>query len=156
MNDTVKKERKKALKIAILTACVMLVCIGLVWCYSQNITNKDRIISIFYRHGSKFAEAVAVGDYSSVEKIRGVTSAGENWGRIEFRFGGAGLVSSSSYYGVCYIPGTVGGDYAEVFGSDSHWSVDGDGYRYIQGGKGDNEFYYEALGNGFYYYEEHF
>ena len=123
----------------------------------KNLTKKDKIVSLFREHEDTFLACVERWDFSDAEKLRGVISVsvrGEDE-EVEFFCGGRGLVPASSYYGILYICGAAGRDYAQVFGASPEWSTDGDGYRYRQA-NGDNDFYYESLGNGFYYYEEHY
>ena len=96
------------------------------------------------------------GDFSAVRGLRGIREIqtrgdGEE---IEFFCGGRGLVPASSYYGILYVSGGE-----EVFlraaEASPEWSAEGAGWRYRQA-EGDNDFYYEPLGQGFYYYEEHY
>ena len=101
--------------------------------------------------------AVETGDFSAVSRLRGIreiTTRGDE-GEIEFFCGGRGLVPASSYYGILYIPGAEDAELSQVFGDSPEWSAEGEGCRYRQA-DGDNEFYYEPLGHGFFYYEEHF
>ncbi len=142
--------RLHALLPGIVLALLLAGCAG-------NLTNQRKIVDVYRKHEAAFLAAVASGDYSTVEKLRGVrevTTRGEN-GEIEFCCGGRGLAPASSYFGILYVPGAAGKPYAQVFGDGPEWTADGAGCRYRQDG-GDNEFYYEALGNGFYYYEEHY
>ncbi len=134
----------------------LILALSLTGC-ARNMTEKDEIISLFREHESVFLASVERGDFSAVEKIGGVreVSLRGDEGEIEFYCGGRGLVPSSSYYGILYIKGAADTDYAQVLGAGSEWSADGARYRFRQA-DGDTDFYYEALGNGFYYYEEHF
>ena len=134
-----------AILILLLAAC------------SRNLTDKSRIISLFRKNESTFLSAVETGDFSAVSRLRGIreiTTRGDE-GEIEFFCGGRGLVPASSYYGILYIPGAADRELSQVFGDSPEWSAEGEGCRYRQA-DGDNEFYYEPLGHGFFYYEEHF
>ena len=134
-----------AILILLLAAC------------SRNLTDKSRIISLFRKNESTFLSAVETGDFSAVSRLRGIreiTTRGDE-GEIEFFCGGRGLVPASSYYGILYIPGAEDAELSQVFGDSPEWSAEGEGCRYRQT-DGDNEFYYEPLGHGFFYYEEHF
>ena len=107
--------------------------------------------------GCLFLSAVETGDFSAVSRLRGIreiTTRGDE-GEIEFFCGGRGLVPASSYYGILYIPDAEDRELSQVFGDSPGWSAEGEGCRYRQT-DGDNEFYYEPLGHGFFYYEEHF
>ena len=124
---------------------------------SRDLTDKSRIISLFRKNESTFLSAVETGDFSAVSRLRGIreiTTRGDE-GEIEFFCGGRGLVPASSYYGILYIPGAEDAELSQVFGDSPEWSAEGEGCRYRQT-DGDNEFYYEPLGHGFFYYEEHF
>ena len=124
---------------------------------SRDLTDKSRIISLFRKNESTFLSAVETGDFSAVSRLRGIreiTTRGDE-GEIEFFCGGRGLVPASSYYGILYIPGAEDAELSQVFGDSPEWSAEGEGCRYRQA-DGDNEFYYEPLGHGFFYYEEHF
>lgn len=134
-----------AILILLLAAC------------SRNLTDKSRIISLFRKNESTFLSAVETGDFSAVSRLRGIreiTTRGDE-GEIEFFCGGRGLVPASSYYGILYIPDAEDRELSQVFGDSPGWSAEGEGCRYRQT-DGDNEFYYEPLGHGFFYYEEHF
>ena len=133
-----------AILILLLAAC------------SRNLTDKSRIISLFRKNESTFLSAVETGDFSAVSRLRGIreiTTRGDE-GEIEFFCGGRGLIPASSYYGILYVSGGE-----EVFlraaEASPEWSAEGAGWRYRQA-EGDNDFYYEPLGQGFYYYEEHY
>ena len=134
-----------AILILLLAAC------------SRNLTDKSRIISLFRKNESTFLSAVETGDFSAVSRLRGIReiSTRGDEGEIEFFCGGRGLVPASSYYGILYIPGAEDAELSQVFGDSPEWSAEGEGCRYRQT-DGDNEFYYEPLGHGFFYYEEHF
>ena len=124
---------------------------------SRDLTDKSRIISLFRKNESTFLSAVETGDFSAVSRLRGIReiSTRGDEGEIEFFCGGRGLVPASSYYGILYIPGAEDAELSQVFGDSPEWSAEGEGCRYRQT-DGDNEFYYEPLGHGFFYYEEHF
>ena len=124
---------------------------------SRDLTDKSRIISLFRKNESTFLSAVETGDFSAVSRLRGIReiSTRGDEGEIEFFCGGRGLVPASSYYGILYIPDAEDRELSQVFGDSPEWSAEGEGCRYRQT-DGDNEFYYEPLGHGFFYYEEHF
>ncbi len=124
---------------------------------SRDLTDKSRIEALFRKNEAAFLAAAETGDLSALRRLRGIReiqTRGDG-GEIAFFCGGRGLVPASVYYGILYLPGSAGKDLSQVFGASPEWSVDGAGYRYRQA-EGDNEFYYEPLGNGFFYYEEHF
>jgi hypothetical protein len=124
---------------------------------SRELTDKSRIIALFRKNESTFLSAAETGDFSAVSRLRGIreiTPRGDE-GEIEFYCGGRWLVPASSYYGILFIPGAEDAELSQVFGASPEWSAEGEGYRYRQT-DGDNDFYYEPLGYGFFYYEEHF
>lgn len=118
---------------------------------SRDLTDKSRIISLFRKNESTFLSAVETGDFSAVSRLRGIReiSTRGDEGEIEFFCGGRGLVPASSYYGILYIPGAEDRELSQVFGDSPEWSAEGEGCRYRQT-DGDNEFYYEPLGHGFF------
>lgn len=72
---------------------------------------------------------------------------------VEFAFGGAGLGSSTAYWGVNYVPSGV-----EVGFQGScldYWKEQGEGRLYYEP-EGDNTCYVERLDTCWYYYEARF
>ncbi len=123
---------------------------------SGNLTDKKRIVSLYRKNEAVFAAAVESGDYAEVRKLRGireVTVRGDA-GEVEFYCGGTGLVPGSSYYGILYV---ANGEavFSQLVDASPEWFAEGNEIRYKQS-SGDNDFRYEPLGNGFYYYEEHY
>ncbi len=113
---------------------------------SGNLTDKSDIVSLYQKNEETFLQAASNGDYSAVEKINGVQSVLVKEAYVEIQCGGAGLGSSTHYYGIFYSADDI----------DADWLVEhGDGYLY-QEEEGDNRIYVEPLGNHFYYYEAHF
>lgn len=136
-------------------AAVLLICMltSLSAC-SRNLTEKSDIISLFQKHEEAFLQAANSGDYSSVERIRGVRSVYISETYVMIECGGAGLGPSTHYYGIFYTgdDNLFAVDAAEPEGK---WVEHGEGYLYQEDG-GDNRYYVEPLGNHFYYYEAHF
>ena len=118
-------------------------------------TSRRRIVALYRKNEAAFAAAVETGDYAAVKKLRGVkdVTVRDGDGEIEFCCGGAGLVPGSSYWGILWEKDPE--VFAALAAASPEWSAEGAGFRYEQA-KGDNRFYYEPLGNGFFYYEEHY
>ena len=141
---------KKALSL--LLAAALALCLA---ACAGGLTSKRKIISLYQKNESIFAAAVESGDFAAAEKLRGVKDVvvREDGGEIRFYCGGAGLVPSSSYWGILWEKDPQ--VFAALALTSPEWSVRGQGYRYRQA-EGDNDFLYEPLGNGFFYYEEHY
>lgn len=136
--------------LRLLTAVILSVL--LLGCSSE-LTDKEKIIALFYKNEDLFLSAAETGDYTVVESLRGVQSVSFNkeFQRIDFYCGGTGLVPSSVYYGICYFYDAEE-TFSEIFIKYPEWYADDEGgYHYRQDG-GDNRFDYEPLENGFYYY----
>ncbi len=115
---------------------------------------KAAVIKIYHEHEQMFADAAAAGDYSAVEALLEGDNVYIGTDYVDIYFGGTGLVPSSSYYGVFY---SAKGDMCVVYAglALSELTAEGDGWCWRQPG-GDNSYYVEPLGNGYYYYEEHY
>lgn len=121
---------------------------------SQSMPSQKKIVALFRANEEIFLGAVESGDYSAVEALPGVQEVyvGERY--VKILCDGAGMGSSTHYYGIFYHPDVA------LFSSENTgvvtWFVqDGNGYLYQEEG-GDNRFYVEPLGSGFYYYEAHY
>ena len=94
------------------------------------------------------------GDYSAIEGIKGIQKVLVWDTYIDIQCGGAGLGSSTHYYGIFY---SADDNLCaiDVAGPRDKLVEQGDGYLY-QEENGDNRYYVEPLGNHYYYYEAHF
>ena len=121
---------------------------------SRNLTDKDDIISLFKKHEATFLKAGENGDYTAVERIRGVQKVHTNGDYINIEFGSSGFATSTHYYGIFY---SADDDLCavDVAGAKDELVQYGNGYQYEQS-DGDNVYYVEPLGNHFFYYEAHF
>jgi hypothetical protein len=137
-----------------VTALILLmaVVLALGGC-SVNLTDKDDIIALFYKHEKSFLQAAQSGDYSALERIRGVQSIDHRETYVDITCGGAGFGPSTHYYGIFY---TADDDlYAHWAAPGAELAEYGKGYLY-QEEDGDNSYYVEPLGNHYFYYEAHF
>ena len=121
---------------------------------SYNLTEKSDIISLYQKNEKIFLLAAENGDYSAIERIKGVQKVLVLDTYIDIQCGGAGFGPSTHYYGIFYSADdnlcTI-----DVAGSRDKLVEHGEGYLY-QEESGDNRYYVEPLGNHFYYYEAHF
>lgn len=132
-----------------------LVCIlvTLMAC-SQDLPEKNDIISLYQKNEEIFIQATADRDYSKLEHINGVQKVYISEEYIDIQCGGAGLGSGTHYYGIFYSADDnlcavdVACPKNKLVEQDS-------GYSYREE-NGDNRYYVEPLGNHFYYYEAHF
>ncbi|MBP3478023.1 MAG: hypothetical protein J6K03_00885 [Oscillospiraceae bacterium] len=121
---------------------------------SRNLTDKNDIVSLFRKNEQTFLQAANSGDYSAVGRISGVQKVYASETYVDIQCGGAGLGSSTHYYGIFY---SADDDLSavDVAGPRDKLVEYDDGYLYQEDG-GDNRYYVEPLGNHFYYYEAHF
>ena len=121
---------------------------------SYNLTEKSDIISLYQKNEKIFLLAAENGDYSAIERIKGVQKVLVWDTYIDIQCGGAGFGPSTHYYGIFYSADdnlcTI-----DVAGPRDKLVEHGEGYLY-QEESGDNRYYVEPLGNHFYYYEAHF
>lgn len=134
-----------AVMVFSLTSCVF------------NLTDRDSVIRLYERNEERFAAAAETGDFEKLEKIIGVQEVdiredGDSF-QAEISCGANGFASSTHYYGIFYSE-TVDFDNS-VATKPEEWTKEGAGYRYTEA-EGDNTFYYEPLGGGYYYFEEHY
>ena len=134
---------KKVISLLVLFAMVIVLS-----ACSNNLTEKSDIISLYQKNEKIFLLAAENGDYSAIERIKGVQKVLVWDTYIDIQCGGAGFGPSTHYYGIFYSA------------DDNLWAIDlavehGEGYLY-QEESGDNRYYVEPLGNHFYYYEAHF
>lgn len=141
---------KKMLSLFLALICFILI----ITACSKTATEKSEIISLFQEEEEVFLKAADSGDYSAVEKLKGVQSIYISDKYVEISCGAAGFGSNTHYYGLFYSDDD--NMYAmEIVGPEDEMRENGEGYLYQEEG-GDNRYYVESLGNGFYYYEAHF
>ena len=140
----------KKILIILLVVSVLLTIAGC----NRNLTDKNDIISLFQKNKAVFLQAVSSGDYSALERINGVQNVYCSETYIDIKCGGAGLGSSTHYYGIFY---SADDNLCaiDVAGPKNQLVEHGNGYLYQEIG-GDNRYYVEPLGDHFYYYEAHF
>ena len=118
-------------------------------------TFRSRIIRLYQQNEEIFFQAASSEDFDALMQLNGVIEIKEDKRRkaVDVFCGGTGIVPSSGYYGVLYLPEK---DARAYFSEPAEeWTVDGNGFCYRQK-NGDNRFYVEPLGNDFYYYEQHY
>lgn len=141
------------MKKSILCLFILFTIIVLSSC-SNNLTDRSDIISFFRNYEDAFIEASTSGDFSKLEKIKGVQKV-LIWDEYtDIQCGGDGFGSSTHYCGIFYSE-TDNLCAIDVAGPRDELVADEKGYCYKQS-DGDNEYYVEPLGNHFFYYEAHF
>lgn len=141
---------KKALYFVVLIViCLLSAC-------SSNLTSKESIVNLYTKNEALFIDAASAGNFSDLEKIRGVQEVYvfDEYEYVDIQFGGSGFGSSTHYYGI-FFSETDNLCAIDVAGPLDELVEDGNGYRYKQS-DGDNEYYVEPLGNHYFYYEAHF
>ena len=69
---------------------------------SYNLTEKSDIISLYQKNEKIFLLAAENGDYSAIERIKGVQKVLVLDTYIDIQCGGAGFGPSTHYYGIFY------------------------------------------------------
>ncbi len=124
---------------------------------TQNLTDKERIVTLFEQNEMLITDAVQTGDFEKVRQIKGIQNVyiSEQYNYIDFECGGSGFGPSTHYYGFYFSPEddltAWNGGACPV----QELIVDGEGYSW-QEIDGDNRYYVEKIGDHFYYYEAHF
>ena len=140
---------KKVISLLVLFAMVIVLS-----ACSNNLTEKSDIISLYQKNEKIFLLAAENGDYSAIERIKGVQKVLVWDTYIDIQCGGSGFGSSTHYYGIFY---SADDNLCaiDVAGPRDKLVEPGEGYLY-QEENGDNRYYVEPLGNHYYYYEAHF
>ena len=146
--------KKTIIILLILVGIVCLAKFGIDRVKYLNLTDIEDIKKVYLDNEDLFIAAAQNEDFLSLKKIKGIQDVyiGEEY--VGLDCGGAGLGSSTHYYGIFYSEEDnicavdVAGPYDEM-------AEDGKGYKYIQK-DGDNRYYVEPLGNHYFYYEAHF
>ena len=141
---------KKLIAVILALACFAFIFTAC----PKNLTKKSDIVSLYQKNEDTFLQAANDGDFSAVERINGVQDVYVCDEYVNIRCGGAGLGSSTHYYGIFYSADD-NLCAVDVAGPRDKLVVQGNGYFY-QEEDGDNRYYAEPLGNHFYYYEAHF
>lgn len=119
----------------------------------KELTDRDKIISLYTENAEVFRKAVETGDYDEVKALDGIQNVTELDDRIEFYCGGTGFGSETSYYGILYTED----DILNTWHRDGYYVdiEDGD-IVFYEGGRGDNVLRYAPIEDGFYYFAESF
>ena len=138
-----------------LMASIMFLILCALGSAGDGLTNREDIVAMYRRNEAAFIEAAETGDFQSLERVYGVMNVDYESNCIDIECGGAGLGSSTHYYGIFYSEKDDLYAVHIACGSREWLKQDGEGYRYKQNG-GDNEYYVEPLGNHYFYYEAHY
>lgn len=116
------------------------------------LTDQKTITGICLNNKEIFQTAVDTGDYSEVEKLEGIRDVTEHDDYIEFYCGGTGMGSNTNYYGILYSELDV----SLIAPTNGYTVTREGGVVRIEEDRGDNLFIYTSLGDGFWFYEEHY
>ena len=140
---------KKFMSFLILGA----VLVTLVACSGKEADSGD-MVSVFWENEQLFLQAADSGDYSAIERLRGVQDVYVNEKYIDVQGGGSGFGANTYYYGIFYSEDdnlcAIG-----LAGPREELVEKGDGYLYKEE-DGDNRYYVEPLGHHYYFYEAYF
>ncbi len=119
---------------------------------ARELTGKEDIIALYRDNIDVFADASSGGNFSAVERLRGVESVYiSDDGAVEIMCGGNKIGPGTHYYGIFYDADL---DAADLTDADAY-EESGDGYVFRER-DGDNVRYIEPLGDGYFYFEEHY
>lgn len=136
-------------KITIFILILSLAALAFLSC-ARSLTERDDIIALYRDHIDVFADASSSGDFSAVERLRGIesVSVGDD-GAVEIMCGGNKIGPGTHYYGILYDADL------DVDALPDAYAESGDGYVRTEQ-DGDNVRYIESLGDGYFYFEEHY
>ena len=151
--------RKRVLRIALIV--VLFLALGTLWTALQGgpLARSDAKL-LFQQNRSAVdsaaAQAVERGSGQGISRppgVQDVTFWDYEGTAVEFSMGGSGRGSSTTYWGIQYVPS---GERLGFQGSRLEgWISDGDGWRWEESG-GDNRCYIQELDERWYYYEMEF
>lgn len=135
-------------RVSLLMMAMLLLLTG---CMNRG-AKKAEIIAFYRQNESVFHQAAASGDFSAVAELEGVEDVYEADAYVQIYCHYAGIVPSSSYFGLYYSPA----DDLRPGRSDIPADAlvpDGDGFRWQQH-DGDNQYQVVPLGNHYFYFDE--
>ena len=138
------------------TLCLLLaLLLCLLPACSHNLTDKESILRVYSEQEENFVAAAQSGDFSELEKLRGVQKVYVWEDYVDIQCGGSGFGPSTSYYGIFYSEADDLLAVDVAMGRAEELQPEGDGYWYRES-DGDNRYSVEPLGNHYFYYEAHF
>ncbi|MBO4562319.1 MAG: hypothetical protein J5772_01765 [Clostridia bacterium] len=142
---------KRFIAVLVLT-CIL--CLSSVGC-SGELTSKKKIIKLYGENEAAFLEAAETGDFTALESMKGVLKVIMYDDHAAICCGGSGMGANTDYYEIWWTEKKIESVLLGQLASGYDVIPDGNGARYKEK-EGDNEFYAEPLGNGYYYVELHF
>lgn len=151
--------RKRVRRISLIV--VLFLALGALWTALQGgPKSREHAAALFQQNRSAFdfaaAQAVERGSGQGISRppgVQDVTFWDYEGTAVEFSMGGSGLGSSTTYWGIQYVPS---GERLGFQGSRLEgWISDGDGWCWEESG-GDNRCYIQELDERWYYYEMKF
>lgn len=152
-------DRKRVLRITLIV--VLFLVLGALWPALQGEPqSREYTAALFQQNRSAFdsaaAQAVERGSGQGISRppgVQDVTFWDYEGTAVEFSMGSSGLGSSTTYWGIQYVPS---GERLGFQGSRLEgWISDRDGWRWEESG-GDNRCYIQELDERWYYYEMSF
>ena len=151
--------RKRVRRISLIV--VLFLALGALWTALQGgPKSREHAAALFQQNRSAFdfaaAQAVERGSGQGISRppwVQDVTFWDYEGTAVEFSMGGSGLGSSTTYWGIQYVPS---GERLGFQGSRLEgWISDRDCWRWEESG-GDNRCYIQELDEHWYYYEMEF
>ena len=141
----------KRAAVWILLACVLVSCTG---CGDVWLKRRERVFGIVQENCDVLLADVAKADFTASAAIDGIEDVYPEWtfgelDFVEYSCGGAGLGSSTAYYGFYY---SREDDLDRIWCAGTPLVPSGDGFLYEQP-DGDNRYYTERIVDHFFYYE---
>ena len=146
--------RKRQIIIPFVIFWAALVGVSIFTLRGDHLT-KEQIFALVENHQAQLTEIARSGELQAAEKPRGVQKIRQVDPVIDFYCGGAGMGSSTAYYGFYYSPDDVPDAVfcGTRFGLAADLHSDGEGFSLQREG---NVYYTQKIAACFYYYEIHF
>ena len=151
--------KKALLRCGVSILVVLVVFVVFVYFlvnFFDDSLSKKQIFSLVNKNYELLNECIDSGDFSDVQKLRGVKEVTGGNDVLDVYCGGSGFGSATSYCGFYYSPS----DKPLVVwcgrvSDDNGFSTKGKGYS-IEYPNDDNWYYTERIRENFFYYESHF
>ncbi len=115
------------------------------------LTDQTKISDLYLNNKEVFLASVESGDYSEVEKLKGIKQVYDYDGEVTFLCGSKGLAVSGSSYGILYTDRDF---FTEEVPEGWTVTIDGNTVRKVYERR-NRVIKYVSLGNGFWYFEDH-
>lgn len=151
--------KKALLRCGVSILVVLVVFVVFVYFlvnFFDDSLSKKQIFSLVNKNYELLNECIDSGDFSDVQKLRGVKEVTGGNDVLDVYCGGSGFGSATNYYGFYYSPSNKPlvvwcGHISE----NNSLLPDGKGYS-LKNPNDDNWYYTERIRENFFYYEIHF